>query len=339
MQIRPLDVDDDAEFASYYRAAEEAERHGRPWAPFWSAAMLRAMFRSDDPTERTEPFAAFEGTEVLGTGAVTFPLLDNLEKVYFLIDTRPAHRRRGVATALLDWVLDRAREEGRDVLVGDSAFPLDADESHPHRRFATGHGFTLGNAEIRRLLELPVPGPVIQAWVDEAAALHRGYRIESYVDEVPEPLLGSYVELLNRLNADAPTGDIDFAAGAMTVPTYLESERQARDSGRQTYRTLAITTGPDGRDRAVAHTALACPPGADDLPNAYQWATLVHADHRGHRLGLAVKAANLRVFQAARPERTRLFTTNSPVNGPMVAINELMGFRPVEISAEFLRHL
>jgi hypothetical protein len=181
MQIRPLDVDDDAEFDAYYRAAEEAERHQRPWAPFWSAPMLRAMFRADDPTERAEPFAAFEGTEVLGTGTVTFP--------------------------------------------------LDADERHPHRRFAAEHGFTLGNAEIRRLLELPVPDPVIQAWVDEAAPLHPGYRVESYVDEVPEPLLASYVELLNRLNTDAPTGDIDFAAGGMTVATYLESERQARDSG------------------------------------------------------------------------------------------------------------
>jgi GNAT superfamily N-acetyltransferase len=50
---------------------------------------------------------------------------------------------------------------------------------------------------------------------------------------------------------------------------------------------------------------------------------------------MAVKAANLRVAQAAHPEKKRIVTTNSEVNAPMVAINELMGFKPVELLAEF----
>ena len=70
-----------------------------------------------------------------------------------------------------------------------------------------------------------------------------------------------------------------------------------------------------------------------------QWCTYVHRAHRGHRLGLAVKAENLRAVQKMHPERTVITTTNSPVNAPMVAINELMGFRPVDVFAEFLRRL
>jgi hypothetical protein len=73
------------------------------------------------------------------------------------------------------------------------------------------------------------------------------------------------------------------------------------------------------------------------MPHLNQWGTLVHREHRGHRLGLAVKAANLRVVQRAHPERTLVSTTNNPGNAPMVAINDMMGFRAVEASIEFTR--
>jgi hypothetical protein len=50
-----------------------------------------------------------------------------------------------------------------------------------------------------------------------------------------------------------------------------------------------------------------------------------------------VKAANLAALQADHPERTRISTQNSETNAPMVAINEKMGFRPVEVMLEFQR--
>jgi hypothetical protein len=184
-----------------------------------------------------------------------------------------------------------------------------------------------------------VPDEQIRQWADEAAAHHEGYRIETYVDDVPEHLLPSYVHLLNQLAADAPTGDIDFEAGAVPVEVYLKNVERTRAGGRRAYRTVAVTRGPDGHEEAVAHSALGCPPPGSDEPNLYQWGTLVRADHRGHRLGMAVKAANLRAVQHDHPERTMVTTTNSAVNGPMVAINERMGFRPVDVTAEFIRRL
>ena len=63
---------------------------------------------------------------------------------------------------------------------------------------------------------------------------------------------------------------------------------------------------------------------------AYQWGTLVRPDHRGHRLGLAVKVANLRLLQETQPQITTVVTFNADVNAPMVAVNEQLGFRPVQ---------
>ena len=337
--IRPVDVHDDAEFHAFHTALEEALRHGRPHSSFVHEAEHRALLQAPPTAERVEPFAAFDGEQVIGAAAMFFPLLDNRDKVYFELGTRPAFREHGVGGALVEHVLARAAGEGRSMLIGDSHYPLDTGTDHPHRRFAARHGFVVGNEEPRRVLRLPLPEERLAGWEQQAAARHVGYRIETYVDDVPEHLLTSYVHLLNQLAVEAPTGDIDFEAGAVPVSVYLEDSARAKAAGRTTYRSLAISTDSAGDEEAVAHTTLVCPPAGADEPNLYQWGTLVRRDHRGHRLGMAVKLANLRAIQRDHPERTIVTTTNSAANGPMVAINEQLGFTPVDISAELVRRL
>jgi len=340
MEIRPVAVDDGAVFHEYYLATERANRHGREYPSFWSEPEISAMFRGEPTDERIETYAAFDSDRIVGTGVVFFPLLSNTHMAFFGLDTVPERRREGIGSALLEHTLTLIAIEGRTLALGEGQYPIGAGDDHPARAFASKHGFTLGNEEIRRLLPLPVDDGVIQGWIDECSPHHDGYRIETYVDDqVPENLQPSYVHVMNQLAADAPTGDIDFEAEALTVEMFNEHLARAMKAGRRSYRTLAIIQDADGRDEVVAHTQLACPPPGADEPYVYQWGTLVLSGHRGHRLGLALKARNLRALQAERPERTLVTTTNSPVNGPMVAINERMGFRPVEVSGEFMRSL
>jgi hypothetical protein len=56
--------------------------------------------------------------------------------------------------------------------------------------------------------------------------------------------------------------------------------------------------------------------------------TIVDATHRGHRLGMLVKAANLRALRDAVPAVERVITWNAASNTHMIAINEALGFRP-----------
>jgi len=72
---------------------------------------------------------------------------------------------------------------------------------------------------------------------------------------------------------------------------------------------------------------------------AYQWGTLVRADHRGHRLGMAVKVANLRLLQETHPQVTTVVTYNADVNAPMVAVNDRLGFVPVQWLGELQKKL
>lgn len=333
--IRPVDLDDHDRLRSWHRVTRATRRHDCPDAPFWSEDEVVHILRPDDPEERFHPFAAedADGT-IRGTGIAFVPLVDNLDKLYFEVAVTPAHRGSGAGDAMVEHVLGIGREEGRNVLLGQGFLPAESDESHPVRRFAARHGFVLANTEVRRVLELPVPDATIQGWVDEAARHHEGYEITTYVDVVPVELRPSFVELINQLAVDAPTGDIDFEAGGMTVDMLDEQSQRRIETGRKAFITVAVKDG-----EAVAHSTLSVPPGETEMPHLNQWGTYVHRAHRGHRLGLAAKAANLRAVQEAHPERTRLSTTNSPVNTPMVAINEQMGFRPVDVFAEFLRRV
>jgi GNAT superfamily N-acetyltransferase len=71
----------------------------------------------------------------------------------------------------------------------------------------------------------------------------------------------------------------------------------------------------------------------------HQYGTFVHREHRGHKLGLATKALNLRAVQAARGDLTLVTTQNAETNDYMVAINKRMGFRPIEVAAEYVKRL
>jgi GNAT superfamily N-acetyltransferase len=76
-----------------------------------------------------------------------------------------------------------------------------------------------------------------------------------------------------------------------------------------------------------------------DPGRLYQWGTLVLREHRGRRLGQATKAYNLLWVQRELSGLKLLVTYNAEVNRHMIAVNEAMGFRPVERLTQYQRPL
>ncbi|MGH3503896.1 MAG: hypothetical protein ACRDQA_23820, partial [Nocardioidaceae bacterium] len=239
----------------------------------------------------------------------------------------------GIGGALVEHIVQKSQQRGRPVLLGEASYDFERRDDHPYRRFAEKHGFALASTEVWRRLDLPVREAQLQAWADEAAAHHADYAVETYAGPVPERLLASYCDVSNQLAVDAPSGDIDFEPEAMTPRLWREREAKLEEQGRTLVNTLALDKGGD----VVGVTTLVVP--EHDKPKVYQWTTQVLAGHRGHRLGLAIKAHNLLTLQRTYPDRTMILTCNEESNGPMVDINKRMGFRPVEILGEFQRKL
>ena len=231
-------------------------------------------------------------------------------------------------------VVERARANGRVEIIGDVLVPQD-EPDHPYRRFAQKQGFELSNTEIIRHLDLPVADDLLARLEAEARPRWEGsYRLETHVGGVPEPLRESLCGVMNQLAVDAPTGDIEFEAESLDPVRYQQQLDVERQQGRVRLTTVAIDS--ESGD-VVAYTDLMLPAGAPH--GVWQWGTLVHREHRGHRLGMAVKIENLRRLQADHPARKRVTTGNDDTNAYMVSINEQLGFRIVELCPAYHRKL
>lgn len=334
MEIRPVDLTDDVLMTQVHAVSAAALAHGRPGAPIWSLEAFLGVMRSPDSGERCDLLAAHlpeEDDRVVGIGAVYVFLLDNLDKAYLEVQVEPGHARRGVGTALVRALERRASDQGRTLLLTDTKVPSDQVGTHGYRRFAERLGYSFANAEVVRHAPLPVPDTDLDAWAARAARKAGAYELRTLRNELPPEIAPSLGELMGQLVVDAPTGTVDFEEETVTPERLAQHLEANRAMGRDLYETVALA--PDGT--VAAQTTLSVP--TDGTTTAWQWGTFVHRAHRGHSLGLAVKTANLRAVQADHPEITRVTTQNAETNEWMVAINELMGFRPVEVSVELAK--
>jgi RimJ/RimL family protein N-acetyltransferase len=150
---------------------------------------------------------------------------------------------------------------------------------------------------------------------------------------VPDDLVEGWAALSATLMTEAPMGEIEREMEAIDVDRLRAEEAMIEKQGRVKVGTGALA--PDGT--LVAYTDLVLT--THESERAYQWGTLVRTDHRGHRLGLAVKVANLRRLQETQPQITTVVTFNADVNAPMVGVNDRLGFRPVQWMGELQKKL
>lgn len=330
MEIRELDLADDTSMLGASELRRRAWDEGRPHAASWGVHAWVSRMRASDSGESRSVVGCFADGHLVGVGVLHLPLLDNTDKAVVDVVVDPVARRRGVGSLLVGHLVAAAREAGRTEVLTEAKIPLDEQESHPHRLFAQAHGFAFANVEVVRHQAVPVDVVRLDAWATSAAEKAAGYRIETHVNGFPDELVESLCVLLGQLSVDAPTGDVVFEEEVITPERFAERYVAAAGADRDLFETVALT--PDGVVAAQTTIAVSL-----TSPDAFQWGTFVHREHRGHRLGLAVKAANQRAVQARCPHVRRTTTQNAETNSWMIAINETMGFVPVEVSMEFVR--
>jgi GNAT superfamily N-acetyltransferase len=331
--VRPLDAGDDADIEAAHRASNASKRHGRPWAKMWSLREMTVQLRMPSTSERLEPYVAEVDGTVAGLMLLWFPLLDNTGFTWLELEVDPALRGHGAGSALVELAVERTRQEGRTTVLAEFNVPDDDRTDHPFVRFAERHGFTYANTEIRRILDLPLDPSLLDGLAAQAAPRHEGYRVESHAGRLPEELLQSYCDCWNQLAVDAPTGDVDFEEESLSPQTYAEELARLEAQGRTMLHTVAV--GPSGQ--VVAYNDLVV--SADDPDEVMQWGTLVRREHRGHRLGMAVKARGLQELARVAPSAKRVQTCNAEQNAHMVGVNVELGFRKVEALLSYQRHL
>jgi GNAT superfamily N-acetyltransferase len=278
--------------------------------------------------------AALLDGEVVAEANLHLPLKDNLHFAAVWMSVRPRWRRRGVGSALLAEVERQASLAGRTTVCVESdtapGRPAAADA------FAPTHGYEKALVSVRSDLDLPEAGldDLLAPLESEAAPFAVDYDLLTWWDDVPDEWLDQRAALAARMSTDTPLGEIDVEEEAWDAERVRAQFAAGRAMGRRMVETVAVH-GPTGR--AVAFTDLAVAEHTPDV--AYQWDTLVLADHRGHRLGQLVKAANLRALRAGLPGVRRVVTWNAESNRPMLRVNRALGFRPTGLNTEWQKHL
>lgn len=336
MEIRPLDPHDETALAAWHAVYEAADVFERPHAAPWRLPEMRADLTQPRVGESFAPWAGLVGDQIVCCGLVVLPLKDNLELAFLRLWTPPAHRRRGYGSAMLDWLTAEAAAAGRTSFGAEAHVPFEArvdGVGHADADFGYKRGWTFDLCDIVRVLPLPVDQARLDRLAAESAPHHEGYTLLQFVNHVPDDLLAAFGELVGSLMVEAPQGELTFEAEVFDEERLRSDEASTIAAGRTTYTTVALA----GDGVPVAYSELVVP--RHDPGMVFQWGTLVHPDHRGHRLGMATKVANLAWVQREAPGRERVYTMNAEVNQQMVGINEALGFRPVERHVSLLKRL
>ncbi len=313
-------------FQDVYAAAERAED---PDVGLYSREDGVAMLTAGNPAELFDASGAFVDGRMVGEWILMGSTRDNLEVGQLLLWVDPQHQRQGYGGRLLAHAEEHARTRGRHLLRAQARV---GERLSRNRTFAERHGYTLAMTEIERRLPLPADPVLLDRLAAEAAAYHGDYEIRSFVGPVPAELRASYVAVNNLLTVEMPHGDLDLEPGRDTVEDLDAFERKREEAGRTGVAALAV------RDGVVVAFADASVPGGHNR-HVDQFGTLVHPDHRGHRLGMAVKCAQLRLLSERFPDRTYVGTSNAETNAHMVAINVALGFTVHQVWGEFKKRL
>jgi GNAT superfamily N-acetyltransferase len=280
--------------------------------------------------ERPVLFVASDATGDVANGLIWLPLRENLENAGIFFSVDPAHRRRGIGEAFARHLLEFARSEGRSRAVFFGPAPLVGEA--PGEVLAARLGATLAFLGVRRQLDVTaVDDAQLDVLLAERVGAHaEAYELVTWIDRVPEPLVDGAAALMARMGTDAPMGDLALEPEEWDAARYRHKEEEALARRRQRVAAGAVERASG---RLVAYTDI----GVSLIQPVvgYQWDTIVDPGHRGHRLGLLVKIANLRELRRVSPTTASIQTWNADSNEHMVAINDELGFRPAEYSKQW----
>ena len=217
----------------------------------------------------------------------------------------PTKRRRGLGSALLARVLQRAHQLDVTALRGSYATGSGAN-------FAAHVGAVAEDRVVRSVLDLrraELPEPRVP----------EGFRLITWLTRVPDEHLSAYVEARAAMD-DAPHPEgMELPSGTAATIRASEESLLRRD------REMRLTVAMDDHGRVGAFTELRVSRGSklgftDDTGTV--------AAQRGLGLARAAKLESLRRLRADHPEVEVVSTSNAEENSVMRHLNESIGFRP-----------
>lgn len=338
----PLPTSLDSPEAHDFRVAHElrntvlVEALGSAADPGTLAEMLAYM--QNQQYERKHWYVALHNGHMVAF-AITRWSIDPATRVTWLAAAVQSDwRGQGIGTDMFGRVEALAREDGRPVIQG-SAFHLPVEgpqlesptgfgsipREERNARFLLHRGYTLEQVYRSSVLHLPVdPATLERHLVAAEAKAGTDYRVHTWIGSTPERWQDDVAVIFSRMATDAPAGNLEIDEEPWDAERVRKLDERWIAVGRAAL-VAAVEHIPSGR--LVAYNGLSVP--NDRTRPVHQDVTLVLKEHRGYRLGMLTKIANIQHLQAFSPASPFILTGNAEENRPMLDVNEAVGFVPI----------
>ncbi len=330
VELRVVDTSDEAALRAWWEVGEaaEAERPHRAW-PRWEQS--RVALPAPNPEREVTLVTAYDGERAVGASMAALPTKDNPHLAFVELWVVPSRRREGIGTHLSADLDERCAAAGRSTLLAEAkglpGGPVIG------QAFGEAVGYAVANEEQEKSLDLTT-APATWPRLDEEVARHLGdYRVETIDTIVPDHLIGGFAELLSSFYSHVPLGETDLRDSEWTPERIRAHEERLRTIDRSIIYAMAVA--PDGGVVAMSDLRVT----RADPEVAEVGITIVAPEHRGHRLGLAVKLASHRRVLADFPGCVRAATCNALTNSAMNAVNEQLGYVVTERLVELQKRL
>ncbi|MFD0557248.1 acetyltransferase (GNAT) family protein [Stackebrandtia endophytica] len=328
MDIETPDVHDAETVDQMFAVLQAAHLVDEPDNPPPCGVAYRVGMRQHPLTEKFERRIIRDDCRVVAVLSLFMPLVDNTAFCDAEVTVHPDYRRRGLGTALLREAEHIGRADGRRSLATGSIGRWEdgPQRSEAGRRFLEAAGYDLVLTEVLRSADIDAVQPAVEReLLAQAQAASVDYETIAWTGRTPEEYLAPIAALNSTFLNEAPIGDLDLE------PEKIDPDRKRRREELKIERGVflcGVFARPKGSEEIVATTVIEIHTEPGDV--AHQQITLVAPNHRGHRLGMRVKLENHEQLRAARPEVRSIHTGNASVNAAMIAINEQLGFVPVD---------
>jgi mycothiol synthase len=242
----------------------------------------------------------------------------NRDRIYVEPIVLARYRRHGVGTQLLPLIVNYAQSVGASWIEWDTKFESGF-------RFSEKIGaIEAGRQRTNSLTVDQVDWDLMQQWVDEGRSRNREVELVRFVNLPAPGLIDPICNLITDINRLQPRDDLEGISFSITPEEFVKEANRLKE--RKMERVIFFTREPDGTLSGM--TDMFYNEAKPTLTKV--GLTGVRREYQNRGLGKWLKAAMMLDMHERYPNVKFVATENFNNNGPMLSINDRMGFKLFE---------